>query len=260
MRATIRAFLLVLCLAGAAGSGMAQTLETETARLLTAGSWKLGTAYERQHSSDGTEGAFPFLAEYGIRDNLEIAVEPVPYTAIRPHAASAATGAGDTEATLTYRFRQESRRLPAMAVAGEVKFATAGNTQIGTKQTDDAAYFIASKRFGKFDTHLNVGYTVVGDPPGTYLKNIINFALAGVYRPSPNVEIFAEMLRNTSSLPHGETGDSSKSVIPEASGGETVGTLGAGRRLRENLLLYMAVSYDNNGALQVRPGLTFRIH
>ncbi|HZE89526.1 MAG TPA: hypothetical protein VE404_08265 [Verrucomicrobiae bacterium] len=259
-RAIVCTALLVPCFAGAAGVCRAQTLETETARLLTAGSWKLGGAYEFQHSSDGSEGAFPFLAEYGIRDNLEFAVEPVPYTAIRPATGAGATGGGDTEATLTWQFRQESGRLPAMAVAGEVKFATARNTQIGTRQTDYAVYFIASKRFGKVDGHVNVAYTFVGDPPGAHLRNIYNFALAGVYRPTPTVDIFAEVLRNTSSLPGGESGDAKTSVIPEAAGGETVGTVGAGRRIRENLLLYVAVSYDNNGALQVRPGFTLRIH
>ena len=44
----------------------AQMIETETARLLTRGWWKIGGALEAQTSGDGREGAFPMLVEYGI--------------------------------------------------------------------------------------------------------------------------------------------------------------------------------------------------
>jgi len=238
----------------------AQTLETETARLLPAGWWKTGSAYEFQRSSEGTEAALPFLAEYGVTDNLELIMEPVPYTAIRPKAGEHAAGSGDFEVTLTYRFMQEGRRVPAMAMAGEVKFPTARDTLIGTGKTDYAAYFIASKRLGRFDTHLNLSYTVPGSPAGASLNNLIGYALAAVYRPNDHIEYFAEVFGNTSAGSGGEVGDTAgaAAVVPEASGGELVGTLGVGRYVRSNLLVYLAVSYDNNNALQVRPGLTFR--
>jgi len=253
--------LVVLLFAGVGASGcFAQTLETETARLLSAGWWKTGSAYEFQRSSEGTEAAVPFLAEYGLTDNLELVMEPVPYTAIRPNAGRRATGAGDFEMTLEYRFMQEGRRIPALAMAGEVKFPTARDTLIGTGKADYTAYFIASKRIGRFDTHLNLSYSFVGSPSGARLNNIIGYALATVYRPNDRMEFFAEVLGDTSAGPEGEVGDTTgaTAVVPEAAGGELVGTIGTGRYIRPNLLAYLAVSYDNNNALQVRPGLTFR--
>ena len=52
--------------------------------------------------------------------------------------------------------------VPALALAGEVKFPTARNTLIGTGKADIAAYLIGSKRWGRLDTHANVSYSVVG--------------------------------------------------------------------------------------------------
>jgi hypothetical protein len=128
--------LLLSSLAPAVGA--AQTLETETARLLRAGWWKIGNAFEFQTSSDGTELAIPVAIEYGLTDNLEFLVEPVPYTAIRPRVGRQARGVGDVEATLTYRFLGESRSVPALALAAEVKLPTARDTLIGTRRTDYA--------------------------------------------------------------------------------------------------------------------------
>jgi len=250
-----------LVLAGSARSVcVAQTLETETARLVPAGWWKVGTAFELQTSSEGREGAAPFLAEYGLSDHLELVLEPVPYTAIRPKAGRHATGPGDFEVTLVYQLRPESRRVPALAMAAEVKIPTARNQLIGTEQTDYAAYFIASKRFGHFDAHANLAYTVPGSPPGTHLNNLLSYATALVYRPNPRWEIFGEVFGNTSTGPEGETaaGGGAATVVPEATGGELVETVGAGRYVRQNLLLYLAVSHDNLGAVQYRPGLTFK--
>src|SRR5205085_4586546 len=77
---------------GTAGSAVAQTLETETARLLPAGWWKIGNAFEFQTSTDGTEAAIPFAIEYGLSNRVELLVEPVPYTAIRPKVGRHAFG------------------------------------------------------------------------------------------------------------------------------------------------------------------------
>jgi hypothetical protein len=251
------ALALTLLSSCAAGIAAAQSLETETARLLPARWWKIGNAFELQTSAEGREAALPFAIEYGLGNNLELLVEPVPYTAIRHKVGRRATGFGDVEATLTYRYRQESRSVPALAAAFEVKFPTARDSLIGSRQTDYAGYLIASKRFGRLDAHANLAYTVVGKPAGVRLNNIFNFALAGVYRVDGRLDVFAEVLAATAAIPGGESGSGS-AVVPEAAGGELVGTLGAGRHIGSGLLLYFAVSYDNNSAVLFRPGLTLR--
>lgn len=188
-------------------------------------------------------------------------MEPVPYTRIHQGRGRNVTGRGDLEATLTYRFLREGAALPALALAGEVKFPTARSDLIGTGQTDYTAYLIASKLLGPIDAPANVGYTVVGKAPGQKLNNVWNFALAGVFLPSARTELFGEVYANTASAPDVESKviGTETPVTPEAPGGELVGTLGAGRYLVRNLLAYLAVSYDNTGALLFRPGFTLRI-
>ena len=80
----------------------------------------------------------------------------------------------------------------------------------------------------------------------------MSFAIAGVYRPNPRLQLFGEVLGNTAATAHAES-----AAVPEATGGELVGTVGAGRQVG-GLLLYFAVSYDNNNALLLRPGVTLR--
>jgi hypothetical protein len=256
----IRSLILAALAAGAARAGTAQTLETETARLLPRGWWKIGNAYEFQTSSEGREAAVPFIVEYGVTGRLELVVEPVPYAAIRPNRGRRARGAGDVEVTLTWLLRHESGGTPALALAAEVKLPTARDTLIGTRRTDYTGYLIASRRFGRLDTHANLAYTVVGRPAGARVNNIIYAAVAGVYRPNARTELFGEIFGNTAASAEAEsgTGPGGTTVTAEVAGGEVVGTLGAGRYVVPNLLLYGAVSYDNNRALLLRPGLTFR--
>jgi len=258
MRRTPRMILAGLVIAAGATVVQAQTLETETARLLRKGTWKIGEAYEYQTSSEGTEGAVPLTLAYGITDKVELLVEPVVYATVRPKVGRRATGAGDLETTFSYRFHEESGSMPALVLAAEAKIPTARDTLIGTRQADFAGYLIASKRFGRLDTHANVSYTWVGQPPGASLSNVVGFALAGVYRPNERTQLFGEVLGNTGSQPGSESGSPATGAVPEAAGQELVGTLGAGRYLGPKLLLYVAVSYDNNNAFQVRPGLTFQ--
>ena len=140
-----------------------------------------------------------------------------------------------------------------------MKFFTAHDDLIGTGETDYTTYLIASKRFGRVDTHANVAYAILGSPSGAKLNNTWNGALAAVVRPATRTELFAEVLGNTAASPEGEgegvPGESTP--VPEAAGAELVGSLGAGRYVTSSVLLYGAVSYDNNKATQLRFGVTF---
>jgi hypothetical protein len=237
-----------------ATTSAAQMLETETARLLPARAWKVGNAFEFQTSSEGTEAAVPVAIEYGLTDRVELLVEPVPYTAIRPTVGRHATGVGDVEATATTLVRKETQSTPALAVAAEIKFATARDSLIGSGEPDYTGYLIASKRFGRFDTHVNLAYTFVGRRDNQQLNNIVSFAVAGVYRPNTRLQLFGEVLGNTGAIPGSES-----STTPEVTGGELSTTLGVGRDIGGGLLLYLAVSYDSNNAVLMRPGITWRI-
>ncbi len=239
----------------------AQTLETETARLLSHGAVEGGAGFELQTSGEGVESAIPLLINYGVTDDLELVVEPVPYTSIRPKVGPHALGRGDLEITLQYRPYNDVWRGLAFALGTEVKVPTARNDLIGTGATDYTGYLIASKRFGRFDTHANLGYTLVGQPAGLDigLNDIFSFAMATELHPSPRAELFAELLGSTAALPEGSGEGEGTTVIPEVSGGELVGTVGAGYDILPGVLAFFSVSVDNNQAVLLHPGLTMRL-
>ena len=241
---------------------VAQTLETETARLLPQGAAEGGAGFEVQTSGEGTEAAFPLLINYGVTDDLELVVEPIPYTSIRPKLGPHARGAGDLEVTLQYRPYNDVRRGLAFALGAEVKLPTAKSDLIGTGATDYTGYLIASKRLGRFDTHANIGYTLVGQPAGidVNLNDIVSFALATELHPSTRTELFAELLGSTAALPEGSGEGEGTTVIPEISGGEFVGTVGAGYDILPGVLAFFSVSYDNNQAVLWHPGVTLHLH
>jgi hypothetical protein len=251
-------FLLFEC----GNASASQPLETETARLLKQGRFKIEATYEYQVSSEGTETDTPMAFEYGILDQLELAVEPVWYTAIRPKVGRQATGIGDVEATLSFRFLEESDYVPALAAGVEVKFPTARDDLIGTGKFDYRGMLIASKRYGDFETHFNFGYTIVGQAGPVHLDNIFDFALAEEWHVVPQkFDIVAEGLANTPSAPENPEGTTNDTTIaPEAAGGEIVGLVGVRYYVLPYMFASLGLTYDNNQAFLIRPGLSLWIN
>jgi hypothetical protein len=238
----------------------AQPLETETARLMKAGRLRVESTFEYQTSAEGTETSIPMSFEWAILDTLELSVEPVWYTAIRPNVGRRATGVGDTEATLALRICEEETWVPAFAIAAEAKLPTARDVLIGTGKADYTAIVIASKRLGSFDSHLNVGYTVVGQPGPIHLDNTLNLAIAEEWHILPGaVDVLGEFLANTASAPESPEGSltgGESQITPEAAGGEMSGMLGARYYFFPNGFVSFGLSYDNNQSVLVRPGVS----
>lgn len=241
---------LTLALAPVAHAG--QPLETESTRLLPAHRFEVKTGFEHQHSSGGTESAAPLAFGYGVTDRLELLVEPVPFNLIRDHSASKVQGPGDLEVTLTSRVFNESVSRPAFAIAGAVKLPTATNRRIGSGKTDVTGWAIVSRRIGRWDTHANCGYSVIGKPAGIAVNNFFNYALGEELHVGKQWEVVGEVFGNTDAL--AETADSPKSAgesatTPEIGGAETVGMHG--------MPYVFGVSVDSQSAVLVHPGFTF---
>ncbi|HKR08689.1 MAG TPA: hypothetical protein VJS39_05825 [Gemmatimonadaceae bacterium] len=238
----------------------AQMLETETARPLRAGQVEAGLGYEFQHSREGDEIAIPISFEFGLSNRLGLLVEPVPYTAIRPEVGTSATGVGDLEITASYLFRKESAKIPALAIAFEEKIPTARNTLIGSGKADHTAYLIASKAFGRVDTHMNIGYSIIGSPPGQSLANRVMGALAAELSLSPTI-LYAEVLGSTNTGGgEGTPASSGTTPSPEAGGDEFLATIGVARNFGMGRRLSLGLTRDQAGAWQVRPGITLWFH
>jgi long-subunit fatty acid transport protein len=189
-------------------------------------------------------------------------VEPVAYTRISPKRARGASGIGDLETTLTYRFHDESEGVPALAAALEVKFPTAHDDLIGTGKTDYAGYLIASKRIGRTDLHFNLSYAVIGQPNGEGNVNAIGYAAAAEYSVSDRLQIVAEYVGQTSAGSDAADGTPVPTVpdsafAPEAGGAETFGMVGIRYQYADHWAFAFGVSYDNSNAWLVRPGVTY---
>jgi hypothetical protein len=245
-------FLPTLVIAG-------QPLETESARLPLARQMVVEGTFEIQTSLEGRELALPMAFEYGLSPRLSLMAEPVFYTAIRPKHDHRATGPGDLEATLECLVLEEKKVSPAVALAAEVKFPVARDKLIGTGKTDYTGYVILSKSLGRFDTHANLGYSIIGKPAGVLLKNIFVFGLAEELHTNMRIDIVGEIIGNTSSLETAENpfagGENANS--PELAGGELVGMIGGRYLLSKGIALSFGVSYDNSNAILLRPGVTF---
>jgi hypothetical protein len=233
-----------------------QALETETARILPPGRWEAGAVAEFQTSKDGVEVAIPAFAEVGLGHRLEFLIEPVFYAGIFPKDGGDAQDVGDVELTLTGLVLDESCSWPAIALAAEVKLPTATDPLIGSGKADFTGYFIASRRFGNVDVHFNFGYTIVGKPAGADVQNVFNFALAAEWKVCPRVDLVAEVLYTSSALRSG--GSVESATTPEASGDELVGTVGARYHITECWDAVFGVSYDNQNALGLRVGFTWK--
>jgi len=240
------------------GAHASQPLETETARTPRAHELQVEATFERQTSSAGRETAAPLALEYGLTDRIELLVEPVFYTSIRPRMGPGATGMGDLEVTVTTVLKQEKPHAPALATAFEVKFPTTDDPLIGTGKTDYTGYLIASKRVGNVDTHVNLGYTVLGKPAGVALSNTIDYAAAAEWKWSPRFDLVGEVIGNTSALAEGGS-ETETGGAQEVAGAETIGMLGARVHTNAGITLSLGVSYDNNQAWLLRPGVTFRM-
>src|SRR5206468_5631526 len=134
---------------------------------------------------------------------VELLVEPVLLDRVRDKGVPGAGGIGDVAVTLTTRLYGGEERRSGFAIAGEVKLPTAHNRRIGSGQTDFTFWSIASHRVGRLDTHLNLGYTLMGRPPGVAVNNVVNYAVAEEYRLSPRWELLGEVFGSTSALAEG---------------------------------------------------------
>ncbi len=256
---SIVAVISVLLLTGPAFGG--QPMETESTRLLGARQFEIETGFEHQRATAGTETALPMAVGYGITDRLELLVEPVLLDRVHDTGIPGVGGIGDLEATLTRQLYGDKASRSGFAVAGEVKIPTARNRRIGSGKTDFTLWSIASHQAGRWDTHLNLGYTLVGRPAGVTVNNVVNYGAAEEYRLSPKWEVLGEVFGNTSALAETAdptTGAGESALTPEIGGAETVGAVGVRFYAPHGLTYSLGVSYDSKQAVLVHPGLSFR--
>lgn len=262
MRERVVPVIAVVCVLLSTGTAIGgQPLETESTRLLRAHQFEIETGFEHQRASAGTESALPMAIGYGISDRMELLVEPVLLDRVRDKGAAGVGGIGDLEVTLTRQIFGTESSPSGFALAGEVKIPTARNRRIGSGQTDFTLWSIGSHKAGRWDTHLNLGYTFIGRPPGVTVNDVVNYGLGEEYRLNSTWDLLGEVFGNTSALAEAAdqtSGAGESALTPEIGGAETVGALGARYHTALGLSYSLGLSYDSKQALLVHPGLSFR--
>jgi hypothetical protein len=265
-RSCARYFVIGVSLIVAGSNALGDlAMETETARVLKPGRIEVGTAFEFQTSPAGEEYALPMAIEFGVLPRLEALIEPVPFTSIQPKGGeTSVTDVGDLETTLTYLGVEEKQYIPALAIAGEVKFPTAGNSQIGSGEYDYRVYLIASKRFGPVDVHANFGYNITGSPPGVSTSNPIDVEAGAEWFVHPKFDLFGEInyvgssSGSENSAEGGVPAPGESTVTAEIAGEELVGSVGVRAHAARHVDVFGSFSYDNNDAKLFRTGVTIK--
>lgn len=132
-----------------------------------------------------------------IWDRLDFAVG-VPYLWTDPSGADNTNGFSDLETRLKLRFLDETDNIPSLAVTAGLKADTGDcDKGLGSGTTDFMGNFIATKCFGKFTMHGNVGYNKTGDLPEEIIYDFVNLGLAGEYAFTEKFvlvgEVYAEL-------------------------------------------------------------------
>ena len=97
---------------------------------------------------------------YGAFDNMQIEIMSGMLT--EPTGVVGDDKSGDVSLGALYNFNTETLGLPAFAARVEVGFPTGVNS----KGIDTELTVVMTRSFGRWRTHVNVGYTFLGSPQG----------------------------------------------------------------------------------------------
>ena len=217
----------------------------------------VGSGFEYETDSEESEYGYPFLLEYGLTEALQLSVEP-SFVAIRSKPGQLgdnASGLGDLETTLEWEFLSERRYRPGLTGVGTVKWPTAADPLIGTRETDYSLGVDVSKEFVRCDLDLNGIYTFVGSPPGVPLDNTLEFSLAAEWHLTSGLDLEAEAVTaaGASGRFHGAPGTLGgfgNLGGPEQGQSESEFTLGLAELLGQHLKLEEGAIVKSDGSWQ----------
>jgi hypothetical protein len=119
-------------------------------------------------------------------------------------------------------------------------------------------YGVASKRLGPVDVHFNLGFNIIGAPPGGSTKNPIDVELGAEWFVHPKFDLFAEVNYVGSSSTNGAETVDSGSLTAEIAAEEVVASVGIRAHLVTHIDMFGSFSYDNNDAKLLRTGITIK--
>lgn len=160
------------------------------------GEVRLTTAFTSSESKGKETYSFPnFTTLYGITDNLQLKIQLGGKT--MRSAKKVESGLDDSIINLKWRFLNETKNVPQIALSVQSKLPTADFSRgLGTGRTDYKLGGTIAKSFGRFKLAANVGQNIMGD-----VKSRDNgyYGLLGTYLLTPKLTVGAQWYGNASS-------------------------------------------------------------
>lgn len=118
-----------------------------------------GVTFNDRKEGKGRFGLQPQII-YGAFDNMQLEIMTGLVT--EPTSVVGDDKSGDLSVGVLYNFNTETIDLPAFAVRAELGFPTGVNS----KGVDTELTGVMTRSFGRWRTHVNIGYTFLGSPQG----------------------------------------------------------------------------------------------
>ena len=171
-------------------------LSTDDAGVVDERHIEIESGFEYVNQTD-SENNLSFVLKYGLIKNLDLGIE-IPYKFIDSNEDSDVDGVGDIEATTKCRFVDETDNYPALALSFSVKTKTGNKDKgLGSGEVDYNLNGIITKEINQLVTHLNIGYTFVGDPENENADDIFSYSLALEYPVNERLNLAGEITGET---------------------------------------------------------------
>ena len=238
-------FIVLLMIIPSVAYG-ARPLSTDDAGTVEKGHMEIESGFEYVKQTD-KENNLSLVLKYGVFNKLDLGIE-IPYKFINFKESANLDGIGDIVFSTKYHLVDETENLPAFALSYSIKTKTGDKDKsLGSGEIDHSLKAIFTKEIADSTTHVNFGYTFVGEPKGEDLDDIFSYSFALEYPFNDNFNIVGEIVGETTFERNFDDNPCN-------------GLLGFNYALNETVVFDFGILFEISKAspdYQIRTGLTF---
>ncbi len=194
----MRCAIFIFLTAGTVAAWADRPLTIDDAYPLATGSFAVETGMAYQKDSRTTRLTAPLDITYGLVRRVEVTLGLGGQMEQREKAFgedSSVGGLGDLVAQAQVQLINDGILSTVHAASFSVKFPTANHRRgLGSGRVDYDANWLISKTWNeRWATHLNAGYTWVGDTRDEDFSNLTHYGIAAEYRIHKKLQLVAEL-------------------------------------------------------------------
>lgn len=178
--------------------------------------------------------------DYGLLPNLQLHLIPALTSFFPRHGGSKATGLGDTEVGVEYRFIQEGKYTPQVSIFPLFELPTgSANRNLGNGQIWYQFPIAIQKSWGNWTTYGEVGYAL------NHASNSNNFWFGGAVLQR---NITKKLMLGAEIYSQGSTGGG---TLTQSNGAYTLLNIGGSYNFKSNAAVLFSVGHNIIGAEQL---------